>query len=126
LTRLFGGGKSSDLGCGTTDKVVFKTELLRLDLFCYFFLSREKSKYTTKKNPFKNKTLSLKPTSLIRPNKTDVENNAGRRGSNPHRRDLDPPYKRKFLILIKTTYVKLFLAQISFGTNQNTPKYNLA
>jgi transposase len=36
------------------------------------------------------------------------------------------PYKRKFLILIKTTYVKLFLAQISFGTNHNTPKYNLA
>ena len=36
------------------------------------------------------------------------------------------PYKRKFLFLVKTTYLKLFLAQIIFGTNQNTPKFNVA
>jgi hypothetical protein len=29
------------------------------------------------------------------------------------------PYKRKFLFGVKTTYLKLFLAQITFGTNQN-------
>jgi hypothetical protein len=97
-----------------------------LIFFVTFFYQGKKVNTQQKKNPFKNKTLSLKPTSLIRPNRTGVENNAGRRGSNPHRRDLDPPYKRKFLILIKTTYVKLFLAQISFGTNHNTPKCNLA
>jgi hypothetical protein len=36
------------------------------------------------------------------------------------------PYKRKFLFWLKKTYLKLFLAQITFGTNQNTPKCNLA
>jgi transposase len=36
------------------------------------------------------------------------------------------PYKRKFLFLVKTTYLNLFLAQIIFGTNQNTPKFNVA
>jgi hypothetical protein len=36
------------------------------------------------------------------------------------------PYKRKFLFLVKTTYLKLFLAQIIFGTNQNTTKFNEA
>ena len=36
------------------------------------------------------------------------------------------PYKRKFLFCLKTTYLKLFLTQIIFGTNQNTPKCNLA
>jgi hypothetical protein len=36
------------------------------------------------------------------------------------------PYKRKFLFWVKTTYLKLFLTQIIFGTNQNTPKCNLA
>lgn len=36
------------------------------------------------------------------------------------------PYKRKILFLLKTTYLKLFLAQIIFNTNQNTPKFNVA
>jgi hypothetical protein len=36
------------------------------------------------------------------------------------------PYKRKFLFLVKTTYLKLFLAQIIFETNQNTTKFNEA
>ena len=36
------------------------------------------------------------------------------------------PYKRKFLFCLKTTCLKLFLTQIIFGTNQNTPKCNLA
>ena len=36
------------------------------------------------------------------------------------------PYKRKFLFLVKTTYLNLFLAQIICGTNQNTPKLNVA
>ena len=36
------------------------------------------------------------------------------------------PYKRKFLFLVKTTYLNLILAQIIFGTNQNTPKFNVA
>ena len=36
------------------------------------------------------------------------------------------PYKRKFLFLVKTTYLNLFLAQIICGTNQNTPKFNVA
>ena len=36
------------------------------------------------------------------------------------------PYKRKFLFLVKTTYLNLFLAQIIFRTNQNTPKFNVA
>jgi hypothetical protein len=36
------------------------------------------------------------------------------------------PYKRKALFLIKTAYIKLFLARIIFRTNQNTSKYTLA
>ena len=36
------------------------------------------------------------------------------------------PYKRKAWLFIKTTYLKLFLAQISFGTNQNKSKFRLA
>ncbi|MFA7650692.1 MAG: transposase, partial [Flavobacteriaceae bacterium] len=36
------------------------------------------------------------------------------------------PYKRKAWLFIKTTYLKLFLAQISFGTNQNTSKCSFA
>jgi transposase len=36
------------------------------------------------------------------------------------------PYKRKFLFLVKTDYLKLFLAQIILGTNQNAPKFNVA
>jgi hypothetical protein len=57
LTRLFGGGKSSDWGCGTTDKVVFKTELLRLDLFGFFFYQGKKVN-TQQKNPLKSRILS--------------------------------------------------------------------
>jgi len=33
------------------------------------------------------------------------------------------PYKRKFLFLVKTTYLKLFLAQITFGANRNTSTF---
>ena len=36
------------------------------------------------------------------------------------------PFKRKAWLFIKTTYLKLFLAQISFGTNQNKSKFRLA
>ena len=36
------------------------------------------------------------------------------------------PYKRKAWLFIKTTCLKLFLAQISFGTNQNKSKFRLA
>lgn len=36
------------------------------------------------------------------------------------------PYKRKGLFLIKTTYLKLFLAQIILETNQNNSKIRLA
>jgi len=36
------------------------------------------------------------------------------------------PFKRKAWLFIKTTYLKLFLAQIGFGTNQNTSKFRLA
>jgi hypothetical protein len=36
------------------------------------------------------------------------------------------PFKRKAWLFIKTTYLKLFLAQISFGTNQNKSKFSLA
>jgi transposase len=36
------------------------------------------------------------------------------------------PYKRKVLFLIKTTYLRLFLAPIIFGTNQNKSKISLA
>ncbi len=36
------------------------------------------------------------------------------------------PYKRKAWLFIKTTYLKRFLAQIIFGTNQNTSKFRLA
>lgn len=36
------------------------------------------------------------------------------------------PYKRKVLFLLKTTYLKLFLAQIIFGTNQKKSKISLA
>lgn len=36
------------------------------------------------------------------------------------------PYKRKGWLLLKTTYLKLFLDQIIFGTNQNTSKLSLA
>ena len=36
------------------------------------------------------------------------------------------PYKRKVLFFIKTTYIKLLLAQIIFRTNQNTLKLSLA
>ena len=36
------------------------------------------------------------------------------------------PYKRKAWLFIKTTYLKRFLAQISFGTNQNKSKFRLA
>lgn len=36
------------------------------------------------------------------------------------------PYKRKALFLLKTTYLKLFLAPISSGTNQNTSKFSVA
>ena len=35
-------------------------------------------------------------------------------------------YKRKALFFEKTTHLKLFLAQIIFGTNQNKPKFSLA
>ena len=38
------GGTTSDLSCGVNAEVVFKKKLLRLDLFCYFLPSREKSK----------------------------------------------------------------------------------
>jgi hypothetical protein len=38
------GGTTSDLGGGEIDEVVFKIRLFRLDLFCYFLPSREKSK----------------------------------------------------------------------------------
>ena len=36
------------------------------------------------------------------------------------------PYKRKAWLFIKTIYLKLFLASIFFGTNQNTSKYSFA
>ncbi|MFN7675061.1 MAG: hypothetical protein ACK5ON_03715, partial [Flavobacterium sp.] len=36
------------------------------------------------------------------------------------------PYKRKVLFLIKTTYIKLFLARIILGTSQTNSKYTLA
>jgi len=36
------------------------------------------------------------------------------------------PYKRKGLFFIKTTYLKLFVIKIIFGTNQNTSKLSLA
>lgn len=36
------------------------------------------------------------------------------------------PYKRKAWLFIKMTYLKLFLAQISFGTNQKKSKFRLA
>lgn len=36
------------------------------------------------------------------------------------------PYKRKGLLFKKSTYLKLFLAQIIFGTNQNNSKFSLA
>ena len=36
------------------------------------------------------------------------------------------PFKRKAWLFIKTTYLKRFLAQISFGTNQNKSKFRLA
>ena len=36
------------------------------------------------------------------------------------------PYKRKAWLFAKTTYIKLFLAQIIFGTTQNTSKFNVA
>ena len=36
------------------------------------------------------------------------------------------PYKRKAWLFAKTTYIKLFLAQIIFGTTQNTSKFNFA
>ena len=38
----------------------------------------------------------------------------------------NPPYKRKTWLFIKTTYLKRFLAQIGFGTNQNKSKFRLA
>ena len=38
------GGTTSDLGCGAIAEVVFKIRRCRLDLFCYFLPSREKSK----------------------------------------------------------------------------------
>jgi hypothetical protein len=36
------------------------------------------------------------------------------------------PYKRKVLFWLKTTYLKLFLTQITFGTNQNTATFSVA
>ena len=36
------------------------------------------------------------------------------------------PYKRELLFCVKTTYIKLFLAQIIFCHNKNTPKITLA
>jgi hypothetical protein len=36
------------------------------------------------------------------------------------------PYKVKVLFLIKTTYIKLFLANIIFKENQNTSNFSLA
>ncbi|WP_438967280.1 hypothetical protein [Flavobacterium sp.] len=36
------------------------------------------------------------------------------------------PYKRKAWLFAKTTYIKLFLAQIIFGTTQNTSKFSFA
>ena len=36
------------------------------------------------------------------------------------------PYKRKAWLFTKTIYLKLFLASIIFGTNQNTSKYSFA
>jgi hypothetical protein len=47
------GGTTSDSGCGANSKVVFKGRLCRLDLFCYFLPSREKSK---EEKPSQHKT----------------------------------------------------------------------
>ncbi len=38
----------------------------------------------------------------------------------------NPPYKRKAWLFTKTTCLKRFLAQISFGANQNKSKFRLA
>jgi hypothetical protein len=64
LSRLFGGGTTSDLGCGTTDKVVFKTELFRLDLFGFFFYQGKKVNIK-QKNPLKIRISSPQPISPI-------------------------------------------------------------
>jgi hypothetical protein len=39
-----GAAERSEANCGANSKVVFKGRLCRLDLFCYFLPSREKSK----------------------------------------------------------------------------------
>ena len=36
------------------------------------------------------------------------------------------PYKRKAWLFVQTTYLKLFLAQIIFGTNTSTSKFSLS